>query len=36
MAAAQPFCDAFVSGHNLRALSAVADAIAAGWPTERR
>jgi uncharacterized protein len=29
MAAALPFCDAFVSGHNLRALSAVADAIAA-------
>jgi uncharacterized protein with von Willebrand factor type A (vWA) domain len=28
MAAALPFCDAFVSGHNLRALSAVADAIA--------
>jgi uncharacterized protein with von Willebrand factor type A (vWA) domain len=28
MAAALPFCDAFVSGHNLRALSAVAGAIA--------
>ncbi|MBV8990438.1 MAG: VWA domain-containing protein [Solirubrobacterales bacterium] len=28
MAAALPFCDAFVSGHNLRAMSAVADAIA--------
>jgi uncharacterized protein with von Willebrand factor type A (vWA) domain len=28
MAAALPFCDAFVSGHNLRALSAVAEAIA--------
>ena len=30
MAAALPFCDAFVSGHNLRALSAVADAISKG------
>jgi hypothetical protein len=29
MAAALPFCDAFLSGHNLRALSAVVDAIAA-------
>ena len=29
MAAALPYCDAFVSGHNLRSLSAVADAIAA-------
>jgi hypothetical protein len=29
MAAALPFCDAFVSGHNARALSEVADAIAA-------
>jgi uncharacterized protein with von Willebrand factor type A (vWA) domain len=28
MAAALPFCDVFLSGHNLRALSAVADAIA--------
>jgi hypothetical protein len=28
MAAALPFCDAFVSGHNLRALSEVAGAIA--------
>jgi uncharacterized protein len=28
MAAALPFCDAFVSGHNFRALSAVAGAIA--------
>lgn len=28
MAAALPFCDAFVSGHNLNSLSAVADAIA--------
>ena len=36
MAAALPFCDAFVSGHNLRALSAVADAIAAGWASDRR
>jgi uncharacterized protein with von Willebrand factor type A (vWA) domain len=30
MAAALPYCDAFVSGHNLRALTAVAAAIAAG------
>ncbi len=29
MAAALPFCDAFVSGHNLRALDEVIDAIAA-------
>jgi uncharacterized protein with von Willebrand factor type A (vWA) domain len=29
MAAALPYCDAFVSGHNARALSEVADAIAA-------
>jgi uncharacterized protein with von Willebrand factor type A (vWA) domain len=28
MAAALPFCDAFVSGHSLAALSEVADAIA--------
>ena len=28
MAAALPFCDAFLSGHNLQALSAVAEAIA--------
>jgi uncharacterized protein len=28
MAAALPFCDAFLSGHNLHALSAVAEAIA--------
>jgi hypothetical protein len=28
MAAALPYCDALVSGHNLRALSTVADAIA--------
>jgi uncharacterized protein with von Willebrand factor type A (vWA) domain len=28
MAAALPYCDAFVSGHNLRALTAVAEAIA--------
>jgi uncharacterized protein with von Willebrand factor type A (vWA) domain len=28
MAAALPFCDAFMSGHNLHALSAVAEAIA--------
>jgi uncharacterized protein with von Willebrand factor type A (vWA) domain len=28
MAAALPYCDAFLSGHNLRSLSAVADAIA--------
>ena len=28
MAAALPFCDALVSGHSLRALSTVADAIA--------
>jgi hypothetical protein len=27
MAAALPFCDAFVSGHNLAALDAVLDAI---------
>jgi uncharacterized protein with von Willebrand factor type A (vWA) domain len=31
MAAALPFCDAFVSGHNARALSEVADAIAAKY-----
>jgi len=30
MAAALPYCDAFVSGHNLRSLDAVAQAIAAG------
>jgi uncharacterized protein with von Willebrand factor type A (vWA) domain len=30
MAAALPYCDAFVSGHNLRALTAVAEAIAEG------
>jgi uncharacterized protein with von Willebrand factor type A (vWA) domain len=30
MAAALPYCDAFVSGHNLRALTVVAEAIAAG------
>jgi uncharacterized protein with von Willebrand factor type A (vWA) domain len=30
MAAALPYCDAFVSGHNLRALTAVAEAIGAG------
>jgi uncharacterized protein with von Willebrand factor type A (vWA) domain len=30
MAAALPFCDALVSGHNVRALSTVADAIAGG------
>jgi uncharacterized protein len=30
MAAALPYCDRFVSGHNLRALTAVADAIADG------
>ena len=30
MAAALPYCDAFVSGHNLRALTAVAEAIAHG------
>jgi uncharacterized protein with von Willebrand factor type A (vWA) domain len=37
MAAALPFCDAFVSGHNLRALSSVADAIAAdSLPSNRR
>jgi uncharacterized protein len=30
MAAALPFCDAFLSGHNLSSLSAVADAIAGG------
>lgn len=37
MAAALPFCDAFVSGHNVRALSAVADAIAgAGSRGDRR
>ena len=30
MAAAVPFCDAFVSGHNLRSLAAVAHAIAVG------
>ncbi|MGH2858860.1 MAG: vWA domain-containing protein, partial [Solirubrobacteraceae bacterium] len=30
MAAALPFCDYFVSGHSMSALSAVADAIAAG------
>jgi uncharacterized protein len=30
MAAALPFCDAFVSGNNLRAMSAVAEAIAVG------
>jgi hypothetical protein len=29
MAAALPFCDAFVSGHNLRALEAVTKAITA-------
>ncbi|MGH2876794.1 MAG: vWA domain-containing protein [Solirubrobacteraceae bacterium] len=29
MAAALPFCDEFLSGHSMRALSAVADAIAA-------
>lgn len=32
MAAALPFCDALVSGHNLRALSAVAEAIAGRDP----
>jgi len=36
MAAALPFCDAFVSGHNLRALSSVADAIAADSPPRNR
>ncbi len=30
MAAALPYCDAFVSGHNLRALTVVAEAIADG------
>jgi len=30
MAAALPYCDALVSGHNLRALDAVAEAMAAG------
>jgi uncharacterized protein with von Willebrand factor type A (vWA) domain len=35
MAAALPFCDAFLSGHNLKALSAVADAIAGAGQTAR-
>jgi uncharacterized protein with von Willebrand factor type A (vWA) domain len=29
MAAALPYCDAFVSGHSYAALAAVADAVAA-------
>lgn len=33
MAAALPFCDAFVSGHSLRALDEVAAAIAGATPT---
>jgi uncharacterized protein with von Willebrand factor type A (vWA) domain len=36
MAAALPSCDAFVSGHNLRALEAVTEAIAAGGRHHRR
>lgn len=36
MAAALPFCDEFLSGHSMRALSAVADAIAAGRISGRR
>jgi uncharacterized protein with von Willebrand factor type A (vWA) domain len=36
MAAALPACDAFVSGHNLQALKAVAQAIAAGRGEPRR
>jgi uncharacterized protein with von Willebrand factor type A (vWA) domain len=36
MAAALPFCDAFVSGHTLAALEAVAAAIATGGPREPR
>jgi uncharacterized protein with von Willebrand factor type A (vWA) domain len=36
MAAALPACDAFVSGHNLQALEAVAEAIAAGRGEARR
>jgi uncharacterized protein with von Willebrand factor type A (vWA) domain len=35
MAAALPFCDAFVSGHSLHALSAVAGAIAADEPSHQ-
>jgi uncharacterized protein with von Willebrand factor type A (vWA) domain len=36
MAAALPSCDEFVSGHNLRALEAVTEAIAAGRRHHRR
>jgi uncharacterized protein with von Willebrand factor type A (vWA) domain len=38
MAAALPYCDAFVSGHSLAALSEVAAAIRAPQsdPTERK
>jgi uncharacterized protein with von Willebrand factor type A (vWA) domain len=36
MAAALPFCNAFVSGHTLAALEAVAAAIATGGPREPR
>lgn len=36
MAAALPYCDAFVSGHTLAALEAVAAAIAAGGPRRAR
>lgn len=36
MAAALPYCDAFVSGHTLAALEEVATAIAAGGPRENR
>ena len=36
MAAALPSCDAFVSGHNLRALEAVTEAIAEGRRHHRR
>lgn len=35
MAAALPYCDAFVSGHTLAALDAVAAAISAGGPREQ-
>jgi uncharacterized protein with von Willebrand factor type A (vWA) domain len=36
MAAALPSCDAFLSGHNLQALQAVAEAIAGGGRQHRR
>ena len=36
MAAALPECDAFVSGHNLQALKAVAEAIGSGRGEPRR